>query len=85
MDDYRIYTVEVGVLLENCYILINNTTKECVIIDPGDEPGKILTYLKKLEAKPCAILLTHCHHDHIGAVPYIMEEYPGVSYMVCAA
>ena len=84
MDNYKLYTVEVGVLLENCYILLNNDTKECVLIDPGDEPGKILTYLKKLDAKPCAILVTHAHHDHIGAIPDIMAAYPGLTYMIGA-
>ncbi len=68
-----IYKLVVGEYAENCYI-IETENKNAVIIDPGAESGKILDFLEKkgLEAK--VILLTHGHHDHIGAVADIVEK-----------
>ena len=60
----KIKTIKVGFLQENCYIL--NIENEALIIDPGDEYEKILEGLNNLELK--AILITHRHFDHIGAL-----------------
>lgn len=51
---------------ENCYLLINGN--EAVVIDPGSEGEKILTYARKNGAQIKYILLTHCHYDHICGV-----------------
>ena len=61
-----IKNVKVGFLQENCYIL--NIDDEALIIDPGDEYEKIKETLGTLKLK--AILITHRHFDHIGALPY---------------
>lgn len=50
----------------NCYIIANE--KEALIIDPGAEAGTIKKMIERLEVTPIAILLTHTHYDHIGAV-----------------
>lgn len=50
----------------NCYIVSNE--KEALIIDPGAEAETIKTAIERLDVKPVAILLTHTHYDHIGAV-----------------
>jgi hydroxyacylglutathione hydrolase len=42
--------------------------KEAVLVDPGDEPPRLLDALASLDAKIEAILITHCHFDHVGAV-----------------
>lgn len=60
----KIKTIKVGYLQANCYILINQ--KEAIIIDPGDEYEKIKEELEGLT--PQAILITHHHLDHIGAL-----------------
>ena len=63
-----------GILQTNCYILYNEK-KDCVIFDPGAEGKKFLAFLKKEKFNPLAILLTHAHFDHIGAVDAVRDEY----------
>lgn len=62
--------VIVGKLEENCYILEKNNN--CIIIDPGDEPEKIIN---NVSLNVVAILITHSHFDHIGALPIIASKY----------
>lgn len=60
----EIVTVKVGILQTNCYILKQDGY--AVIIDPGAKAQRILDALG--DSKPLAILLTHGHFDHIGAI-----------------
>lgn len=66
----NIKKIVVGTLEENCYIVEKND--ECIIIDPGDESNKIINNITK---KPLAILITHRHFDHIGALEEIQNKY----------
>lgn len=59
----------------NCYILADEQ-KNCVIIDPGAEEENILSVLTQEGLAPLAILLTHGHYDHIGAVNGLRKTYP---------
>jgi hydroxyacylglutathione hydrolase len=63
--------------LTNCYIVMDEDTKETMVIDPGGEPEKIIEMLNILDAKVKYIYLTHCHGDHIGAVNKIKDEKGG--------
>jgi glyoxylase-like metal-dependent hydrolase (beta-lactamase superfamily II) len=68
----RVKRCVVGELLTNCYLLINSDSREALIIDPGDDPAKILGVLEPgLSVK--AIIATHCHFDHILAVEDVRE------------
>lgn len=69
--DFRV----VGPVQTNCYFAYNVDTLSCVIVDPGDESDKIIKYIENKELKPEAILLTHGHFDHIGAVEYLRKKY----------
>ena len=65
--DARMFTV--GPVQENCYVVRRPNASTAVIVDPGDEAERILEALRALQVDAVeAILLTHCHFDHIGAV-----------------
>ena len=76
-----IKTLPVGDLETNCYIVTNEQTLESVVIDPGDESNTILDYLEENHLKCEAILLTHGHYDHVGAVQTVQEETGATVYM----
>jgi glyoxylase-like metal-dependent hydrolase (beta-lactamase superfamily II) len=64
--DVRTFTV--GPVAENCYVARLEQADRGVILDPGDEPERIIEAVEGLGIGVDAILLTHCHFDHIGAV-----------------
>ena len=76
-----IKTIPVGQLEENCYVVTNEKTLECVVIDPGDESNTILDYLEDNKLNCRAIMITHGHFDHVGAVDAIREETGAAVYM----
>ena len=76
----KINQMELGPVQTNCYI-ISNDAKECLIFDPGEEADKIIGFLQKKQLVPVAILLTHAHFDHIGAVDTLREKYEIPAYL----
>nr|WP_263325732.1 MBL fold metallo-hydrolase [Neobacillus sp. Marseille-Q6967] len=68
------FQLPLGVLQTNCYI-VEGPDKSCIIFDPGSEGKKLIKWLTKRELKPIAVLLTHAHFDHIGAVDEIRDYY----------
>ena len=76
-----IKTLTVGQLEENCYVVINEKTLECVVIDPGDESNTILDYLEDNKLTCRAVMLTHGHFDHVGAADAVAEETGATVYM----
>ena len=64
----QIHTLPLGDYQTNCYILHQEGNRDCVVIDPGYEPEIILSYLSEKGLTLRAILLTHGHFDHVGAV-----------------
>jgi hydroxyacylglutathione hydrolase len=68
--------VTVGMLEENCYLYACPETREAVIIDPGDEPERILQTIQDLQLVPKYIINTHGHFDHILAIDAVSEVYP---------
>lgn len=73
-----IILIKVGPLGANCYLLGDNKTGRCGIIDPGGEVEKICSALRETGFIPCCILLTHGHFDHTSAVRPLLEKYPGL-------
>src|SRR5688572_4972834 len=69
--DVRMFTV--GPVQENCFLFRKDGADSALLIDPGDEAPKILGAIEQLGVKVEAILLTHTHFDHIGAVAPVAE------------
>jgi len=64
--DVRAFTV--GPVAENCFIARLDDADRALIVDPGEEPERLLNATEELGVSVDAILVTHCHFDHIGAV-----------------
>jgi hydroxyacylglutathione hydrolase len=58
----------VGAIQENCYLVRREGSDRALLVDPGDEAPRLLAAMHELGVEPEAILLTHTHFDHIGAV-----------------
>ena len=74
----EIRSLQVGMIETNCYLLCDTDRKVCAVIDPGDEGARILSVVRTTGCTPCAVLLTHGHYDHTGAVEDIRAAYPGI-------
>jgi len=68
-----IKTLPVGHLETNCYVVTDENTLECAIIDPGAESNTILDYVESNNLKPKAIFITHGHFDHVTALSAVRE------------
>lgn len=69
----EILRIPTGIAEENCYLIYNEDN--LLIIDPGSEAFRLAEEIKKINRKPIAILLTHTHWDHIGAVEELRTLY----------
>lgn len=66
---------------QNCAILADEDTREAFLIDPGDEANHILATIDSLDVKLKAILVTHAHLDHVGALAEVKEALAVPVYM----
>ena len=62
-----------GSVQENCYLIYNE--QNLLIVDPGSEGDRLIQEIKRIGKTPQAILLTHTHYDHIGAVEQLRHQY----------
>jgi glyoxylase-like metal-dependent hydrolase (beta-lactamase superfamily II) len=63
----------VGPVGENCFLVRREGSDRVLVVDPGEEADRILAKLEEIDATAEAILITHCHFDHIGAVSPVAE------------
>ena len=75
MSELRIEHMVLGPMATNCYLVLNEETREIIIVDPADSPERIARSIDIWKAKPVAILLTHGHFDHIGAAEPLRNKY----------
>jgi glyoxylase-like metal-dependent hydrolase (beta-lactamase superfamily II) len=75
MGNMKYEMVVVGALETNCYLVYCEDTKECVVVDPGADPEKIIHHIADLGLKPIILVNTHGHIDHVGANKDIKEKY----------
>lgn len=71
----------VGPFEENCYLLADEQSGRAVVIDPGDEPDRIIEMIRASGAALDAVWLTHAHVDHIGAVAAVKREFDVPVYL----
>ena len=76
-----IKTLPVGYLETNCYVVTDEETRKCAVIDPGADSGMILDYIELNGLTTEAIFLTHGHSDHNMALEAVMEETGATAYM----
>ena len=69
----HIHTLTLGNCLTNCYIVWEESSETCAVIDPGYAPDTVLASVEKLGLKVEAVLLTHGHFDHVGGVEAIVK------------
>jgi hydroxyacylglutathione hydrolase len=75
-------TYVLGAAQENCYVVrAARSVSEAVVVDPGDAAAELRLELARAGARCTAILVTHCHYDHIGAVAELAEGTGAPVYM----
>lgn len=79
--EVKIVPIVTGWLEENCYLVYDPKSLETLVVDPGDDPEKIEAMISTYSLKPLAILQTHCHFDHFGAVNSLKRTY-GIPVMI---
>lgn len=74
-------TFPVGMLQCNCTILADEESKQAVVIDPGDEPDRILSTLAEHQLQAVAIVHTHAHIDHVGGTLAVAQATGAPTYL----
>lgn len=69
-----IRNITVGPLQANCFIIGDETSRQAIVIDPGDEPDLIMDVINENRLEVSYIVCTHGHFDHVGAVSDIREK-----------
>lgn len=75
MSDYRMYSMQLGMVQTNCYLVWNDDTREAFVVDPADRADMIAMKLRQKDLILKAILLTHGHFDHMMAVPDLKRMF----------
>ncbi|SHI33399.1 Glyoxylase, beta-lactamase superfamily II [Clostridium cavendishii DSM 21758] len=70
-----IKTIPAGIYGANCYVIYKEDNKQAIILDPGGDSDMLIANIEALEVTPKAILLTHGHIDHVGAVEALSNRY----------
>lgn len=71
----RVNAYPMGEYGANCYLIIDDSSKDAVVIDPGANGESLIKEIERLGCSVKAILLTHAHFDHIGAVEELKTTY----------
>jgi glyoxylase-like metal-dependent hydrolase (beta-lactamase superfamily II) len=72
----KVLATTVGEFQENTYLVIDETTRRAVVVDPGAEPDRVVAWIRASGATLDAVWLTHAHLDHVGAVAGVTREWP---------
>lgn len=80
--DLKTYSFTLGPLGANCFVVARDGG--CLIVDPGDEPHTVVRFLESMRLAPHAVLVTHGHFDHFGAVEPLVQRYAVPVYVGAA-
>ena len=75
MSNYRMYTMQLGMVQTNCYLVWNEDTRDAFVVDPADGAEQIAVKIRQRELNLKAILLTHGHFDHMMAAPDLKRMF----------
>lgn len=67
-------SLTVGPLATNCYLVIDEESRSCMIVDPGGDASEILGAVEREGVRVDKIVLTHAHFDHTGAVKEVRDR-----------
>jgi glyoxylase-like metal-dependent hydrolase (beta-lactamase superfamily II) len=84
-SDIQLATILSHPFEQNTYVAHLRDRGDCLIVDPGLEPAKIIQYLDRQKLVPAAILNTHGHSDHIGGNAVLKERWPNCPLVIGAA
>lgn len=71
----RIELRTVGPFQENCYLVVDESARRCVLVDPGDDGAELVAMVRESGAALDAIWLTHAHLDHIGGIAEVRRTF----------
>ncbi len=71
----HLHHLVVGALQVNCFLLVDKTTREAYLIDPGDNASLILRLVERSGVRVTRIINTHAHFDHVLAVPDVQARH----------
>jgi len=72
----QIETFVLGSFESNCYLIRSDDNNPVWLIDPGGDPASVIAHLESKGLQPAAVLLTHCHLDHIFGVGALKRAWP---------
>ena len=81
INEMEIRGLVVGVFQENCYILASNKTKEAIVVDPGDDPDRVMEVIKDMGVTVKLITNSHGHVDHILGVAGVQQS-TGAKFLI---
>lgn len=77
----QVFSIELPKVGENTYAVVNSDSKAALLVDPGDQAEEIIAWIDEHGWQPKAILLTHGHLDHIGALDAVRDHYQIEAYI----